>query len=320
MAIQCFGAEIVLNKSIPELVLKDGRVLKNVTFVALGSTTAMAKWDGGRGTLRLDLLPDDLVATPQDLAPAATDQAVSTPTAPFDRTKAPPAETLAAQSLAAEGGAAMMALHAVRFQGEIGPEGEGTPVVMVMSQPNFRRTEVLLPQGRYIEGYGPEGAWYAGQKTGGIPVLGNPATRSSVKKDDLEESFIEPLWRWKELNARLDVIGEELVALPGSTHSIRTYVVSVSVPDGSRWDYLVPADDAQTPYLEKRTYQGGRMVGTERRSRFRRVGDLTVAMDYETDNGDGRMVEMRFFRVVLDPELDPGTFVGPSAGSKGARL
>ena len=70
-----------------------------------------------------------------------------------------------------------------------------------------------------------------------------------MKKDDLEESFIEPLWRWKELNAQLDVIGEELVALPGSTHSIRTYVVSVTVPDGSRWDYLVPADEAQTCLL-----------------------------------------------------------------------
>jgi hypothetical protein len=45
---------------IPELQLRDGTVLHAVTVTAVGSSSVLAKWDGGRGSLPLALLPDDV--------------------------------------------------------------------------------------------------------------------------------------------------------------------------------------------------------------------------------------------------------------------
>lgn len=72
-----------------ELTLKDGEVLHNVTIVAVGSSTVMARWDGGRGTIRIDNLPEGIV-------PAVRTQ-VPTPAAPAPPRRAevkaePPAE------------------------------------------------------------------------------------------------------------------------------------------------------------------------------------------------------------------------------------
>ncbi len=62
-------------KTFTDLTLKDGQVLHNVTIVAIGSTTVMAKWDGGRGTIPIDNLPDGIapkpVLKPQPQKPAA---------------------------------------------------------------------------------------------------------------------------------------------------------------------------------------------------------------------------------------------------------
>ncbi len=66
-----------------ELDLKDGQVLHNVTIVAFGSSTVMAKWDGGRGTIRIDNLPDGIV-------PAANRAKAPSPTPP-PRASAPAA-------------------------------------------------------------------------------------------------------------------------------------------------------------------------------------------------------------------------------------
>jgi hypothetical protein len=321
VAVRCLGADLVLNKVIPEVVLKDGRVLKNVTFVAQGSDTAMARWDGGRGTIRLDQLPGILLGAPQDAARAPVPAPSASVAVPFKRGEAPSPETLADRCLAAEGGPALLALRSIRFQGEMGPVGEGTPIVFVASQPNFHRVEILLAQGRYIEGNGPGGHWSAAQKTGGVAVRAKPREGLPAARTDWGDSFTEPIWRRRELNARLEVIGEELVTMQNSTTSVRTFVVSVTAPGGLRWDYLIPADDATMPYLAKRTYDGDRIVETERRSRFRRVGALNLAMQVEEDYGDGHLVDLRFFRVKLDPSLDPGTFASPAlAGEKGAQL
>jgi len=321
LATQCFAAGIVLKKLYPELELKDGRVLKNVTFVASTSTTAMAKWDGGMGTIRLSLLPDDMGSADQVSAPNASRTLDAISAIPFDGSAAPSAEALAERSLLAEGGPALLALKAIRFQGEMGPVGGGTPIVIVASQPNFRRTEILLPQGRYIEGYGPKGAWYATQKSGEEAVLAKPPEQSAAASNDLDESFIEPLWRWKELHAKLNVTGQELVTMQDSNTSIRTYVVSVSVPVDPRWDYLIPADDQTTPYLVRRSYRDNAIVATVRRSRFRRIASVVVPMQYEFDDGNGHLVDMRFFRVVLNPDTNPEAFLGPlPAASKEAHF
>ena len=46
-----------------------------------------------------------------------------------------------------------------------------------------------------------------------------------------------------------------------------------------------------------------------------------MPMQYEYDEGNGRTVEFRIFRVVVNPPLEPETFLGPpSAEQKGAHL
>lgn len=51
--------ELDVRSVIPELQLKDGQTLRNVKFVDYGATLLMARWDGGRGTISYDTLPDD---------------------------------------------------------------------------------------------------------------------------------------------------------------------------------------------------------------------------------------------------------------------
>lgn len=45
---------------IDEVRLKDGQVLKNVKIMSFSPGVVMAKWDGGRGTIRFDQMPDEL--------------------------------------------------------------------------------------------------------------------------------------------------------------------------------------------------------------------------------------------------------------------
>lgn len=42
---------------IPELVMQDGRVLKNVEFISYNPTVVVAKWEGGRGFLKYEDFP-----------------------------------------------------------------------------------------------------------------------------------------------------------------------------------------------------------------------------------------------------------------------
>jgi len=72
-----WAAQYAKGKLIPELQLKNGTVLHDVTVVAVGSTTVVAKWDGGKGAIPLAQLPAEVR---NDLAPAAPP--VSPATAP----------------------------------------------------------------------------------------------------------------------------------------------------------------------------------------------------------------------------------------------
>jgi pimeloyl-ACP methyl ester carboxylesterase len=64
-------APVDLAVPIPSLALKDGRVLHNVVIVGVGSSTVMARWDGGRGTIGLDVLPEDVRSAAELKRPAA---------------------------------------------------------------------------------------------------------------------------------------------------------------------------------------------------------------------------------------------------------
>lgn len=59
-----------LHQPIPEVKLKDGTVLHAVTFVSVGGASITGKWDGGRGSIPLGQLPDDLRADLVAAAPA----------------------------------------------------------------------------------------------------------------------------------------------------------------------------------------------------------------------------------------------------------
>jgi len=62
------AAAYELNRPIAELRLKDGTVLHGVTFVSAGGSSITGKWEGGRGSIPLALLPDEVRAA---LVPAA---------------------------------------------------------------------------------------------------------------------------------------------------------------------------------------------------------------------------------------------------------
>ena len=56
----CCLAGVDLSKPIDRLELKDGTVLMHVQFVAYGAETVMAKWQGGMGTIRYEMLPKEV--------------------------------------------------------------------------------------------------------------------------------------------------------------------------------------------------------------------------------------------------------------------
>ena len=72
------AAKYELQQPIPEVKLKDGTVLHAVTFVSVGGASITGKWDGGRGSIPLAQLPDDIRA---DLVPPAP-VVSATPAAP----------------------------------------------------------------------------------------------------------------------------------------------------------------------------------------------------------------------------------------------
>lgn len=63
------AATYAIGRIIPELSLKDGKILRSVTVMSVGETSVMAKWEGGRGSVRMTLLPDDVRADFAKLAP-----------------------------------------------------------------------------------------------------------------------------------------------------------------------------------------------------------------------------------------------------------
>jgi hypothetical protein len=81
------AAQFELHRAIPELRLKNGAVLHEVTFVSVGATSITGRWDGGRGAIALALLPDEVCA---DLAPAAPAKPVPAAASVPTPTPAPP--------------------------------------------------------------------------------------------------------------------------------------------------------------------------------------------------------------------------------------
>lgn len=71
-----WAARFALQQPIPEVQLKDGTVLHGVTFVSVGEASITGKWAGGRGSIPLALLPDDVRG---DLAPAKAGKAAAAP-------------------------------------------------------------------------------------------------------------------------------------------------------------------------------------------------------------------------------------------------
>ncbi len=49
-----------LRDPLPNVALRDGRILHNVRIVGFGNTTVVARWEGGRGTIAYDQLPDEI--------------------------------------------------------------------------------------------------------------------------------------------------------------------------------------------------------------------------------------------------------------------
>lgn len=76
-----WAGEYAKGKLIPEVRLMNGTVLHDVTVVAVGTTTLVAKWDGGRGSLLLSQLPPEMRAelAPPPPAPAAPAPAAAAP-------------------------------------------------------------------------------------------------------------------------------------------------------------------------------------------------------------------------------------------------
>lgn len=62
--------EFNVTKPIAELRLKDGQKLKNVLLISYAESAAMARWDGGRGTIAYINMPDELVRAIGDRRPS----------------------------------------------------------------------------------------------------------------------------------------------------------------------------------------------------------------------------------------------------------
>lgn len=67
-------APVNLGEPIPTLVLKDGRVLNDLKIISYGSSTVMARWDGGQGTIAYTAFPDAVRQAAEARRPAAQAQ------------------------------------------------------------------------------------------------------------------------------------------------------------------------------------------------------------------------------------------------------
>ncbi len=79
------GAQYAKGKLVPEVHLRNGKVYHGFTVVAVGSTSVVARWEGGQGSIPLAQLPDDMRA---DLTPPV----VAKPAAPAAAPAAPAEE------------------------------------------------------------------------------------------------------------------------------------------------------------------------------------------------------------------------------------
>ena len=82
------GAQYARGRLIPEVKLRNGTVLHDVTVIAVGSTTIIARWEGGQGSILLTQLPDamrtDLTPVVAVKPPAASAPAPEAASAPVD--------------------------------------------------------------------------------------------------------------------------------------------------------------------------------------------------------------------------------------------
>jgi hypothetical protein len=74
------GEEINISKPIPELILRNGRSYKNVSFVSYAVNVVSVKWDGGAGTIAYDLLPDGVRKAAEAKRPKAETSRKKPPT------------------------------------------------------------------------------------------------------------------------------------------------------------------------------------------------------------------------------------------------
>lgn len=92
VAVRTTAVEAIdLTKPLAELRLKDGRLLKNVTFTSYAASAIMAKWDGGRGTIQYDVLPANVAAAASAKRPAASVGKSVAPTAALPKVNTVPA-------------------------------------------------------------------------------------------------------------------------------------------------------------------------------------------------------------------------------------
>ena len=78
------AAQYAKGRLIPEVRLRSGTVLHDVTVIAVGATTVIARWNGGQGSILLTQLPDEMRTdlTPVVAAkPAPTVAAAAAPAA-----------------------------------------------------------------------------------------------------------------------------------------------------------------------------------------------------------------------------------------------
>ncbi len=87
-----WAGQYAKGKLIPEVQLKNGTVLHDVTVVAVGSTSVVAKWDGGKGAIPFSQLPPEMRS---ELAPPAP---VAAPVSPVAASAAPAIDPAAASA------------------------------------------------------------------------------------------------------------------------------------------------------------------------------------------------------------------------------
>jgi hypothetical protein len=95
IAIACvaYASEVDLNRPIPSLTLRNGKVLQDVTLVSFSATAVMAKWNGGRGTIAYDDFPSAYQKSLERVRPGYTPPSAPRPVIPaFDTSPLPPSE------------------------------------------------------------------------------------------------------------------------------------------------------------------------------------------------------------------------------------